>query len=426
MKLDFSGAHSSDVETRRAAYVTLAKGSREAPASLHSELFAWWASSARVERASADEALHSLRELEQERVEPGTMTLEEMWTERLSSLERESTLQKALMLLDRETFMDDLRRRAKKRDATPPELEKQKELEARLALFDEVTAQQGALVSEVFNEVSAPAFLEAETDAVIAEEIAPATRSLPLSGHWRTGLGGGVWRLADGTFTPVVRLDEAGLLELLGEQRQRGIGAPVGVRMLEGGLTFAPSLAVPQVVQSHFTLVAFDSIAPPMPPNPKWKEHLGFGFEVAMDQRAWRSQHTLSGGAGWVFLHAQGDHARNLILAGVGPSLQVAIDPTGAMPMGGVTTRVVGRVALQVDYPSALRLEARHQSIWGPGRQLHEFRADVGLEWVLAWGGRGRLLIRPTLSVTAEPTRLNAVGLVMLEPVESLADLARR
>lgn len=428
LKLDFSGAHSSDVEARRAAYVSLAKGSREAPASLHADLFAWWASSARVERASADEALHSLRELEQERVEPGTMTLEEMWAERLTSLERESTLQKALMLLDRETFMDDLRRRAKKRDATRAEQEKQQELEARLALFDEVTAQQGALVSEVFSGVSAPAFLEAETDAVIAEEVAPVTRSLPLSGHWRTGLGGGVWRRDDGSFTPVVRLDEAGLLELLGEQRLRGLGGPVGVRMLEGGLTLAPSLQVPQVVQSHFTLVAFDSIAPPMPPNPQWKEHLGFGFEVAMDQRAWRSQHTLSGGAGWVFLHAKGDHARHLITAGVGPSLQVAIDPTGAMPMGGVTTRIVGRLGLQVDYPSALRLEARHQSIWGPGRQLHELRADVALEWVLAWGGRGRLLIRPTIAVTAEPAlgRLNALGLVMLEPVESLADLGRR
>ncbi len=428
LKTDFTGAHSSDLATRQAAYVSLAKASREAPASLHSDLFAWWASSARVERASADEALHELRELEQERVEPGTMTLEEMWTERLTSLERESTLQKALMLLDRETFMDDLRRRAKKRDATASELEKQRELEARLALFDEVTSQQGALVSEVFAGVSAPAFLEAETDAVIADEVAPATRSLPLSGHWRTGLGGGLWRRGDGTFTPVVRLDEAGLLELLGEQRLRGLGGRVGVRMLEGGFTFAPSLAVPQIVQSHFTLVAFDSIAPPMAPSPKWREHLGFGFEVAMDQRAWRSQQSLSGGAGWVFITAQGDHARHLITAGVGPSVQVAIDPTGPMPMGGVTTRIVGRLGLQVDYPSALRLEARHQSIWGPGRQLHEFRADVALEWVLAWGGRGRLLIRPTLSVTAEPVlgRLDAVGLVMLEPVESLADLGRK
>ena len=378
-----------------------------------------------MERASADEALHSLRELEQERVEPGSSDLEAMWNERLVSLERESTLQQSLMLLDRETFLDDLRRRAKKRDATPAEAEKQKELEDKLALFDEVTTQQGALVSEVFSDVSAPAFLEAEANAVIAEEIIPATRSLPLSGHWRTGLGGGLWRRSDGSFTPVVQLDEAGLIELLGEQRLRGIGAPVGVRMLEGSVTFAPSLAVPQVVQSRFTLVAFDSIAPPVPPYPKWKEHLGFGFEFATDYRAWRSQHSLSGGAGWVLLGVHGDHSRHLLTAGVGPSLQVAVDPTGTMPMAGVATRVVARVGLQLQWPSALRFEARHQSLWGPGRQLHEVRADLALEWVLAWGGRPRLLIRPTASLTAEPTlrRLDAVGLVMLEPVESLADL---
>jgi hypothetical protein len=429
LKTDFSGAHSSDVATRQAAYGSLAKASREAPASLHADLFAWWASSARVERASADEALHELRELEQERVEPGTMTLEEMWTERLTSLERESTLQKALMLLDRETFMDDLRRRAKKRDATPSELAKQRELEARLALFDEVTSQQGALVSDVFAGVSAPAFLEAETDAVIADEVAPATRSLPLSGHWRTGLGGGVLTgvlTGQAVAVPVVRVDEAGLLELLGEQRARGLGGRVGVRMLEGGLTFAPTLG--QMVQSHFTLVAFDSIAPPMAPSPKWKEHLGFGFELATDYRQWRTVPTLSGGAGWVFLNVQGDHARNLLTAGVGPALWVGTGGFGIVPVGGVTTRMVARVALQREYASALRIEARHQSVWGPSRQLHEVRADVSVEWVVAWGGRPRVLVRPTASLSAEPVdgRLMIGALLMLEPVESLADLARK
>ncbi|MDP3154264.1 MAG: DUF4105 domain-containing protein [Archangium sp.] len=425
LKADFSGAHDSEVATRHAAYLELARVSRQAPAALHQDLFSWWALSARVERASADEALHSLRELEQERVEPGTADLETLWSERLTSLERESTLQASLMLLDRETFMDDLRRRAKKRDATPPEAAQQQELEARLALFDEVTVQQGALVSEVFGEVSAAAFLEAEADAVIAEEITPAVRSLPLSGHWRTSLGGGLWRRNDGSTTPVVRLDEAGLMELLGEQRQRGIGAPVGVRMLEGSVTLAPSLRVPEVVQSHFTLVAFDSIALPVPPYPRWKEHLGFGFEFASDFRAWRSQHTLSGGAGWLLLGVHGDHARHLLTAGVGPALWVAVDPTGIMPVAGVTTRVVARVGLQLEWPSALRLEARHQSVWGPGRQLHEVRAELALEWVLAWGGRPRLLIRPTAALSAEPTlnKFDAMGMVMLEPVESLADL---
>jgi hypothetical protein len=315
-----------------------------------------------------------------------------------------------------------VRRRAKKREATKAEAETQKELEDKLALFDEVTTHQGALVSEVFVGVSAPAFLENEADAVIAEEIVPAVRSLPLSGHWRTSLGGGV--LSGAGFTlPVVRLDEAGLLELLGEQRLRGIGAPVGVRMLEGGLTFAPTRG--EVVQSHFNLVAFDSIAAPVPPYPKWKEHLGFGFEFGADYRQWRSQQTLSGGAGWVLLGVQGDHSRNLLVAGVGPSLAVASDQQGLMPVAGVTTRVVARVALQREWSSSLRLEARHQSVWGPGRQLHEVRADLALEWVVAWGGRARLLVRPTASLSAEPTlgRMVLGGLMMLEPVESLADL---
>lgn len=427
LKADFSRAHDSEVAGRRAAYLGIAAASREAPATLHEDLFAWWALSARVERASADEALHSLRELEQQRIDPGSSDLEAMWNERLGSLERESTLQKALMLLDRESFMDDVRRRAKKREQTAGEVKTQRELEDKLALFDEVTTQQGALVADVFGEVSAPAFLQAEEDAVIAEEIIPATRSLPLSGHWRTGLGGGVWRRPDGSMVPVVQFDEAGLLELLGEQRLRGIGAPVGVRMLEGSVTFAPSLGPLAVVQSHFTLVAFDSIAAPVPPAPKWKEHVGFGFELTNDFRSWRSQRTLSGGAGWVLLAAQGSHARHLLTVGVGPSLQVAEDLTGMMPMAGVTTRLVARVGLQLEWPSALRLEARHQSLWGPGRVLHEVRADLSLEWVVAWGGRPRLLVRPTASLTAEPTlgQLSAAGLVMLEPVESLVDLAR-
>ncbi len=56
---------------------------------------------------------------------------------------------------------------------------------------------------------------------------------------------------------------------------------------------------------------------------------------------------------------------------------------------------------------------------------MHELRGDVSLEWVLAWGGRPRLLVRPTASVTAEPAlnKVNAMGLLMLEAVESLADL---
>ena len=298
---------------------------------------------------------------------------------------------------------------ARKRDPTAGELQTQHELEDKLALFDEVTVQQGALVSEVFGDVSAPDFLQAEADAVIAEEIIPATRSLPVSGHWRTGLGGGVWRRNDGSTVPVVQLDEAGLLEWLGDQRLRGLGAPVGVRMLEGSITFEPSLSAFHVVQSHFTLVAFDSIAAPVPPAPKWKEHVGFGFEFANDFRGWRSQHTLSGAAGWVLLAAQSRHARNLLTIGVGPALGVAFDSTGPMPYAGVSTRLVARLALQAQWPSALRLEARHQSIWGPGRQLHEVRADLAVEWVVAWGGRPRLLVRPTASFSAEPSLSDVV-----------------
>ncbi len=332
-----------------------------------------------------------------------------------------------MMLLDRESFQDELRRRANKRAPTAVEAKEQAELESTLALFTQVTTAQGALVSEVFPDGSADAFLEAERAASIAEEVPPVTRSLPVSGHWRTGLGAGLWRRDDGTVTPVVQFDEAGLLELLGEQRLRGLGAPVGVRMLEGSLTLAPSLRQPEIVQSHFTLVAFDSIARAVPPAPRWKDHLGFGFEAATDFRAWRSQHTLYGGAGWVLAHVQSAYARNLLALGVGPAVWAAVDGRGVMPVGGVSTRLVARVALQREWPSSLRLEARHQSLWGPGRAMHELRADAALEWVVAWGGRPRVLVRPTVSVTAEPTlaRLSATAVLMLEPAESLADVFR-
>lgn len=418
-------SHVEDPARRAAAYAEVAQRSRLAPPSQHASLFAWWALSARVERASADVALHDLRELEEELVEAAPLDLDAMWAERLASLERETTLQKQLMMLDRQTFQDEVRRRSKQRPATEAEAAQRTEFEARLAVFTQVTQAQGALATEVFSDVDAPAFLEAEAAAVIAEEVIPATRSLPLSGHWRTAFGAGLWRREDGSFTPVVQLEEAGLLELLGEQRLRGIGAPVGVRMLEGSLMLAPSLRQPEFVESHFTLVAFDSIAPAAPPVPRWKDHVGFGFEVATDFRAWRSQHTLTGGAGWVLAHAQSASSRNLIAVGVGPSVQAAVDASGAMPMGGVASRLVARVALQNEWPSALRLELRSQSLWGPSRALHELRADASVEWVVAWGARPRLLVRPTLSLTAEPTlgRLNALALIALEPVESLADL---
>jgi hypothetical protein len=428
---DFSRAHDPDPATRQAAYAALARASERAPAALHEGLFSWWALSARVERASADEALHDLRALERRQLENRETDLEAMWAQRLAALERESQLQQNLMMLDRESFFADLVREAKKREPTPAEAEERRELEARLAVFDAVTAHQGELVGEVFTAGSATGFLATEEAAALAEQLEPSTQSLPLSGHWRTGVGAGAWRAADGSLAPVVRLDEAGLLELLGEQRLRGLGAFAGVRMLEGGLTLAPPLAsasASPVVQSHFTLVAFDSIAPPVPPSAKWKEWLGFGFELATDYRAWRSQHTLSGAAGWAFFTLRDGRARNLLAVGAGPAGWAAQDATSLSALGGVTTRLVGRVALQQAWPSALRLEARHQSLWGPGgRTLHELRADLALEWVLTWRGRPRLLLRPTASLTAEPAlgRVNLVGLVMLEPVESLAAVVR-
>gem|GEM_PF-2792063 len=424
LALSVSTLRDEDPTRRAAAYVELAHRTRARP---DPALFEWWALSARVERAAADRALHSLRELEDELIETSPVDLERLWAERLQSLERESVLQQQMMLLDRESFQDELRRRANKRAPTAVEAKEQAELESTLALFTQVTTAQGALVSEVFPDGSADAFLEAERAASIAEEVPPVTRSLPVSGHWRTGLGAGLWRRDDGTVTPVVQLDEAGLLELLGEQRLRGLGGPVGVRMLEGSLTLAPSLRQPEIVQSHFTLVAFDSIARAVPPAPRWKDHLGFGFEAATDFRAWRSQHTLYGGAGWVLAHVQSAYARNLLALGVGPAVWAAVDGRGVMPVGGVSTRLVARVALQREWPSSLRLEARHQSLWGPGRAMHELRADAALEWVVAWGGRPRVLVRPTVSVTAEPTlaRLNAAAVLMLEPAESLADVFR-
>lgn len=95
------------------------------------------------------------------------------------------------------------------------------------------------------------------------------------------------------------------------------------------------------------------------------------------------------------------------------------------MPMGGVTTRAMARLGLSTERPSALRVEARHQSLWGPGRVLHEVGADASLECIVAWGGRPRRIVQPTAALTSEPAsnRLNVMGLVLLEAVESLVDL---
>lgn len=426
---DFDGAHSTDVATRASAYADLAARSRAASRDQHQALFTWWALSVRVERAPADVALFERRKLDDELVEGAPLDLEQLWSDRLVKLERESVLQKQLMMLDRETFLDDVRRRQKRRPMTPSEAEKGAEFDAQLALFTQVATAQGALldVLEGVDDESAVSFIEEQNAAAVANEVVATTRSLPVSGHWRTGVGGGVWALAGGGFTPVVRIDEAGLHEALGEQRLRGIGAPVGVRMLEGSMTFAPALAQPRVVQSHFTLISFDSIAAPLPPSTFFKEHLGFGFEVVTDYRDWRSQKTLWGGQGWVMLHAHDTFSRNLLALGVGPAAWVAEDGYTPMPMAGGAARVVGRIALDSTWPSALRFEAKYQSVFGPGRQLHELRADASLEWVLAWGGRPRVLLRPTVSLTAEPIRgrYDTFGLLMLEPVVSITEMLR-
>ena len=420
LQVDFADLHGGDVAERAAAYRAIARAGESAPSELQPLLFAWWAASARVERAPTDLALHALRELDIQRLERRDEDLEAVWADRLKMLERESTLQKQLMLLDRESFFDQLRRDASKRELTRAEAGRKAEWEAQLALFDEVTTLQGELEG-----ADAAAFLAEDAASAAREEAAPARKRLPLSGLYRTSLGAGAWVGNDGRATPVVTLHEAGLEELLGEQRMRGIGAPAGVRLLEGGITVATARQVPEVVQSHFTLLAFDSIAAPLPPTSRWREHLGFGFELGSDFRSWRSQPALAGGSGWVLVGVHGDAARNLVAAGAGPAAWLASDPTGLMPMGGVATRLVARVALERDGPSALRLEARHQSVWGPGRVLHEVRADLALEWAVAWGGRPRLLVRPTARLTAEPAlaRLDVVGLVMLEAVESLRDL---
>lgn len=426
LRADFSGAHDADVEVRRRAYARLAGASRAADASLHHDLFTWWALSARIERSVADVAHYERRELDTELVELPTTSLEAIWAERLATLERESTIQQRLMVLDRDAFVDDLRRRADRRPMTPGEQRRADDIAARLSLFDDVTTLQGDLVAEVFTGASATAFLDDEAEAIAVAEVTPATRSLPVSGHWRAGGGVGLWRRDDGSYTPVVRLESGGLREHIGAQRQRGIGAPVGVRMLEGGFTLAPSLPRPEFVQSHFNVIAFDTIAPPLPPAPRWQDFVGFGFEVGTDFRAWRSQHTLTGVAGWGSLHLSADHARHFVVVGAGPAGWIAADRADTvMPMGGVTTRALARLGLSLEWPSALRFEARHQSLWGPGRVLHEVRGDAALEWIIAWGGRPRLIVQPTASLTAEPSlaRLNVMGLVMLEAVESLADL---
>ncbi len=347
LRFDFSPSRDADVETRRALYRRAAEVSRTADASLQQDLFTWWALSARVERSVADVAHYERRELDGELVQLPNTPLETIWDERLAVLEQESTLQQRLMVLDRDAFLDDLRRRADKRAMTPAEEQQAADIAARLSLFDEVTTLQGALVADVFTDASAPAFLADEAEVIAVAEVTPATRSLPVSGHWRAGGGVGLWQRDDGLLTPVVRLESSGLNEPLGSQRLRGVGRPVGIRMLEGGFTFAPSLPRPEIVQSHFNIIAFDTIAPPLPPSPRWQDFVGFGFEVGTDFRAWRSQHTLTGFAGWAWLHVQADHSRHFLLVGAGPAGWIAADQRAqVMPMGGVTTRAVGRLGL--------------------------------------------------------------------------------
>lgn len=425
LPLPAEGVRDGDPRRRLEAYRRVAAWSRASPPAMHQALHAWWAFSVRVERAAADEAVTGLRKLDEGLLEGGAQDVDALWDERLAAFARETALQQNLMMLDRQAFLDEQRRRLARRAPSASEAAERARLSDVVESFHQLAALHGELVEERFPDVSADAFLDADATEAAAEQAVVASRSLPVSGHWRVSVAAGAWRRADGASTPVVRVDQAGLLEALGEQRLRGLGASVGVRLLEGGFTVAPALSRPEVVDARLTVVAFDSLAPATPASPAWRQHLGFGFEVGTDYRAFRSVPALTGAAGWVLAHASAAHGLSFVALGAGPAAWLGTAGSRMWPVAGVSTRLLARLALASDWPAALRLEVRHQSVWGSPQPLHELRGELGVEWPVSWAGQPRLLVRPAASLVAEPGRAtwNVFGLIALEPVESLAAL---
>ncbi|MFL5318286.1 MAG: DUF4105 domain-containing protein, partial [Myxococcaceae bacterium] len=273
----FEQAHSAKLSERLGALRELAA----LPVDQKSVLYRWWLDTVRVERFRVDRARTALRKLELATLLPNGSpeSTDSVVAERQALFERESRLDENLMELDRADAAREWWSKAPRRPFTEAEQLQKAELEAQVSAFDDVTRLQGEVIDRSLSDVSPKTVLREESARLETSQQSWAERATLHSGTWRNAFG--VTFAGD---VPLVRLQSAGMRELLGDQRVRGLAAGTELHVLDADATFAPTLGWPELRESHFTLFGWRSLGRKQPSlRDGLYEWFGYGFQASTD-----------------------------------------------------------------------------------------------------------------------------------------------
>lgn len=381
--LDPAGLRASDVHERESARERIAAVTRARPSP---GLYAWWALTVRVEQCPADMAERTKKEIDAARVKPQeqpTLDLPAQVAEREAMFERETALQRHLMMLDRAEAARQALAAAPRRPPTPSEEEDLQRSDQTIAAFERLVELHAQLVRGELAGHDPRALLDADRRALREEIARNDAASLPASGHWRVSAGVGAW--VQGGASAAVMLSSSGLAEELGDQRTRGFQPSVSLHVLDGEVWLLPKLGWPQVAQSRFTLFGMRSLVK----SPAWAREgplpdLGFGGELVTDTRQGRTLENRTGLQGELLGIA--GHSKRFtghVAFGLGVAGFVAWGDTAPGVAGGPYATLIARTPLPGHGNNGLRVEAKYalfarmhgRSVW-----LEELTASLGAD----------------------------------------------
>lgn len=383
LPLDATGLRAPDSGERERAREAFAAYTRAHPCAA---LYEWWALTVRVEQCAADLASRALSELDLLRVEnpeDAKLDVDAELADRERLFERETALQRHLMLLDRAERARELLASLPRRPLTRSQEVDVARDRATVAAYDRLVEQHASLVRGQFAGADPRGFLAADRRALREELVRNDAQSLSASGHWRVRAGAGAW--VQGGAAPVVMLSSSGLAEELGDQRIRGFQPGVSLHVLDGEAWLLPRLGWPELAQSKFTLFGLRSLIQ----SPPWARDgalpdLGFGAELVTDTRRGRALENRSGLQGEL-LGIAGRSARytSHLAFGLGLAGFVTWGEAPVGVAGGAYATVVGRLPLPGHGNNGLRVEAKYallarmhgRSLW-----LEELEAKLGAD----------------------------------------------
>jgi hypothetical protein len=398
----FAAARASDVGRRASGREAVAAFTRRTGAS---GLYEWWHLTVLVEQCSADLAERTLRETDLKRVRAGSAPALDVDGEvqaREDLFERESTLRRHLMLLDRAQKARDSLEALPRRPPTAGEQEELDHAQAQVDAFDALLDLHASLVQNDFPKEDPHALLAREHAALTAELTGQRNDAQPASGHWRASAGVGFWWSGAEGFRPALSLSSSGLLEELGDQRVRGFQSAVSMRVLDGEAVLLPRLGWPDVARSRFTLFGIKSLMR----TPEWARDtpladLGWGAELMTDTRRGRVLENRSGfSAELLALAAKTKHWAGHLVLGLGASGFVTWGDAAFGAAAGLYGTVAARAPLPGSGANGARLELKYQLLAHTGGKelwLEELDLQAGAD-VKA----GPLLVSPRVVLAAQ------------------------